>query len=266
MGTNQSKTEKEAPSPSSSAHDYESCHEDWPWVWGIHDPENLDWKIGLSDHDIQATAIRQYDMPVPITDDKVYLGNALSVESISKLQQRGITAVLNMAGPHALHRRTIQAFKKHGIHYKQINAHDEEDYNLLQKHWKEARDFIQTSIQTNETNGRQGGKCVVHCVAGMNRSGLIVAAHHMLATRTTVLYTVKHVRFRRGNVALGNGGFQRQLVAMARREHLLGAAPGTEGSIVRGVPPAAGKDWCKANNVLAKQQQWKDNPLDRLSG
>ena len=77
--------------------------------------------------------------------EHVYLGNANSVESISKLEARGITAVLNIAGPHALHRKTIKAYKKHGIEYKRINAEDEINYNLLQNDWKEAHDFIKSS-------------------------------------------------------------------------------------------------------------------------
>ena len=98
---------------------------------------------------------------MPITEH-VYLGNANSVESISKLEARGITAVLNMAGPYALHRKTIKAYKKHGIEYKRINTEDKINYNLLENDWKEARDFIKSSTVDEK------GKCGVHCMAGMN--------------------------------------------------------------------------------------------------
>lgn len=86
------------------------------------------------------------------------------------------------------------------------------NYNLLQNDWGEAYEFIQSSTK----DGR--GKCVVHCVAGINRSGLIVSAYYMLTKRVPVLETVNHVRLQRGNVALCNEGFQQQLVAMARNQ------------------------------------------------
>ena len=98
---------------------------------------------------------------MPITEH-VYLGNANSVESISKLKACGITAVLNMAGPHALHCKTIKAYKEHGIKYTRINAEDEINYNLLQNDWLEAHDFIKSSTADKK------GKCVVYCMAGMN--------------------------------------------------------------------------------------------------
>lgn len=204
--------------------------EDWPWVWGIRDPECLDWKIGLSDEDVRNQALNQRNLPVSISD-QLYLGNAPSVESVAKLKECGITAVLNMAGPLALHRKTIREYKANSIKYKQINAKDEYEYPLLKRHWKDASDFIRVTTAGGK------GKVVVHCMAGMNRSALIVTAYHMISTQTPVLEAVRHVRKQRGNVALMNEGFQEQLVAMARDHKLLGAAPGTPESIIMQTPP-----------------------------
>ncbi|CAJ1961469.1 unnamed protein product [Cylindrotheca closterium] len=229
---------------------YEFVQEDWPWLWAIWEPENLDWKIGLSDDEIQETARRQAKLPVPITEN-LFLGNAFSVESIEKLKARGITAVLNMAGPMALKRKTIRAYKNHGIEYKQIDGDDEFEYPLLQKHWLEAHDFIKSTTKDRT------GKCVVHCVAGINRSGLIAAACYMIETQSPVLESVKHVRKQRGNVAICNEGFQAQLVAFARVHDLLGPQPGTEESIVKQAPPPAKGHW-----VLDPTA--RENPLDKL--
>eukprot|EP00526_Cylindrotheca_closterium_P015654 CAMPEP_0113638192 /NCGR_PEP_ID=MMETSP0017_2-20120614/19998_1 /TAXON_ID=2856 /ORGANISM="Cylindrotheca closterium" /LENGTH=270 /DNA_ID=CAMNT_0000549269 /DNA_START=858 /DNA_END=1670 /DNA_ORIENTATION=+ /assembly_acc=CAM_ASM_000147 len=241
MGATKSKEETTPPS-------FEFVQEDWPWVWAIWEPEILDWKIGLSDEEIQETALRQAQLPVPITEN-LFLGNAFSVESTDKLKARGITAVLNMAGPMALKRKTIQAYKKHGIQYKRIDGEDEYDYPLLQNHWQEASDFIKSTTE----NGK--GKCVVHCVAGLNRSGLIAAAYYMIATQTSVLEAAQHVRKQRGNHALCNQGFQAQLVALARKHDLLGPEPGTEESIVKQTPPTA-----KGHYVFPTP---RENPLDK---
>jgi protein-tyrosine phosphatase len=116
---------------------------------------------------------------------------------MATLEAHGITAVLNIAGPVALKRKTINT----GIQYKRITAIDEPDYPLFQNHWQDALDFIKSSTE----NGK--GKYVVHCVARMNRSGLIVTAYYMLNTQTPVLETVKHLRKQRGNMALCNEGF-----------------------------------------------------------
>lgn len=233
---------------------YASIHEDWPWLWGIRDPECLDWKKGLSEDEIQANSLRQRDLPVSISEN-VYLGSAMSVESIIPQLQNvfGITSVLNMAG-HTIRDETIKEYENHGINFKRINAEDEEDYDLLGNHWDEAYEFIKSSTEDRK------GKCVVHCVAGINRSGLIVSAYHMLSTKAAVCDTVKHVRTRRGNIALSNEGFQQQLVALARINNLLGAEPGTEGSIIELKPPPVDDNW-----PSSQKKKKRENPLDRLA-
>mmetsp|Transcript_15574 Transcript_15574/g.31093 ORF Transcript_15574/g.31093 Transcript_15574/m.31093 type:complete len:267 (+) Transcript_15574:178-978(+) len=232
---------------------YDSIAEDWPWVWAIRDTSLLDWKQGLSDDEIQVQAKRQQRLPVKIMEG-VYLGSALSVQNVEKLQYLGITAVLNMAGTRALKEETINEFVKMGIAFKQINADDEPFFPVLENHWQEAYDFIQSSV----ANGN--GKCVVHCVAGINRSAVIVAAYYMITTQTPLLDTIKHIRSQRGNMAVTNEGFQQQIVAMARLNNLLGIRPGETGSIVhRQPPPPPDGEW-----VFAPLKK-KYNPLDRLT-
>ena len=93
-------------------------------------------------------------------------------------------------------------------------------------HLQECRDFI--GLARSQPNG----KIVVHCQAGCNRSGLIVAADYMLSYRSNVLETVLHCRKCRGNSFLTNPGFQGQLVALARQNKLVGPAPGTAKCVV----------------------------------
>ena len=141
---------------------------------------------------------------------------------VYNLQERGIDAILNMAGPNVVSTETEKAYQEHGIIYKEIDAEDEDDYKLLDKHWKESYEFIKEQVH-------QGKKCVVHCVAGLNRSALIVSSYFMVTTRCTVLESAKHLRAQRGNHALCNEGFQEQLVALVRIENL-------NGSVVPKVP------------------------------
>ena len=104
-----------------------------------------------------------------------------------------------------------------------IEAEDMEDYPLLGNHWEEAHAFLQ--------QGREE-KTLVHCSGGWNRSVLILAAECLIRQQqdkiqTDVMEIVKHIRQCRGNGALHNGGFQRQLVAFARQHDLLGPKPET---------------------------------------
>ena len=230
--------------------------EDWPWIWALRDGSVLDWKRGLTDGEIQAQALRQQRLPVEILPGKLFLGNAQSIHNVKGLKELGITAVLNMAGPVALRKEHQKALTDHGIVYLQLEAEDDPTFPILEKHWQEAYNFLNANASgTTETLSK---KCVVHCVAGINRSAFIVCAYYMLATQTPILETVQYVRHQRGNVALGNEGFQEQLVALARQHNLLGNPPGSKGSIVPESPPTM------AEYMAKTKSQKKVNPLDRL--
>ena len=189
---------------------------DWPYVWALWDSGILDWKQGLDEKEVLSRQRAQNDLPVQISPH-LFLGNCQCVADVDKLRRLGIKRVLNMAGSVASAYTNQQALREIGIVQKVIAAEDEETYPLLERHWQEAQDFI-------HANGTE--KILVHCVAGHNRSALIVAADYLLSTPgTNVLDTVRHIRFQRGNVALQNEGFQEQLVAFARVNNLLGEAP-----------------------------------------
>ena len=101
--------------------------------------------------------------------------------------------------------------------YLQINADDEEDYPILPRHFSEASAFIRCARDG-------GGRCLIHCQAGINRSGCLAVAALMSTQQVPLLEAVHRVKEKRG-VLLTNTGFQAQLVAFARRNGLLGAPP-----------------------------------------
>ena len=104
MGIRQSKTSL----------NFKSQGGDWPWVWAIRDGSVLDWKNDLeSDDEIQAQANKQQELPVQISDT-LYLGSAASIQNVSRLQEMGITSVLNMAGKYALRSQTIKCLEDRG--------------------------------------------------------------------------------------------------------------------------------------------------------
>lgn len=219
---------------------YHNDEELWSHLWALQDPTCLDWKHGKSAEEIQECAIRQTKLPVSITE-KLYLSDHKNVCDVNKLDELGITHVLNVAGPAA--RGPVDQYKSHNIEYKEVNADDEEGYDMLGLHLEECRNFMQSAAIV-------GGRVVVHCVAGINRSGVIVAAEHMLSsdpTTSSVLSTVAHCRRQRGNCFLWNNSFQLQLVRLARQHGLLGPGPGEPGCVVTQQAPdshTSGIDRC----------------------
>lgn len=220
---------------------------DWPYVWALRDGSVLDWKVGLNAEQVMEQQRAQIDLPVEITPTR-YLGNCQCAHDLQKLQTLNIRRVLNMAGPTATPSAVVDAYAANGIAYKVICAQDEEDYPLMDKHWEEAHAFIN---QGNNDGNKE--KVLVHCVAGHNRSALVVAARVLVTNNddatTNVIDAVRHLRKQRGNVALQNGGFQEQLVAFARHHNCLGPAP------VAQCPPQS-----NVGEVVKRK-----NPLDKLA-
>ena len=194
------------------------------YVVAISNPVFLDWEHRAANtKDEAAKTEQQHAFPLQI-DDNLFISNASAASNLEQLKELHISHVLNVAGPPAAW-RPATVYHDAGIQYKMVDAIDEPTYNMLD-HLQECRDFIELA------RSQPNGKVCVHCQAGCNRSGLIVAADYMLAHRSNVLETVLHCRKCRGNSFLTNPGFQGQLVALARKNKLLGPAPGTANCVV----------------------------------
>ena len=205
--------------------------EDHPFIHAIRNPEVLDWKRGLSSEEIAETLSRQTPLPVEVAP-WLLLGNQACACDLERLTELGVTHVLNLCG------RTVEGvnYADCGITAQVVEAEDEEGYQMVRCHFENAREFVNAARRENPA-----ARVLVHCVAGINRSGLIVAALYMVEQRVTVLDVVAHVRMRRGNIALCNESFQAQLVALARRENLLGVEPGAKGSALPAAPAGSAR-------------------------
>jgi len=201
--------------------------EDWPWIWAIRDAEILDWRLSVPQDQHVEFSGRHANLPVEI-QPHLFLGDAKCARNMERISALGITHIINAGGPAA--RGVAADYSSQGITVLEFDAEDEDGYPMLDNHLDNARAFIASAKGS-------GGKCLVHCVAGINRSGVLVAAEKMLSDRTMVLETVAHCRRCRGNAYLWNHGFQEQLISLARREVLLGPKPGETGSLVMQVPP-----------------------------
>lgn len=129
------------------------------------------------------------------------------------LHELGITHVVstNRMPPHVLETLYWQ-LRSVEIQHLYIQADDQLDYNMM-GHWEECCDFLQQAFEE--------GKALVHCAAGMNRSGTIVAAAMLHFDKMNLLDVARQLKAKRGYV-LSNESFLKQLVQFAAQEGRLG--------------------------------------------
>eukprot|EP00747_Dinoflagellata_sp_TGD_P191113 gnl/TRDRNA2_/TRDRNA2_54059_c0_seq1.p1 gnl/TRDRNA2_/TRDRNA2_54059_c0~~gnl/TRDRNA2_/TRDRNA2_54059_c0_seq1.p1 ORF type:complete len:221 (+),score=37.47 gnl/TRDRNA2_/TRDRNA2_54059_c0_seq1:82-744(+) len=154
-------------------------------------------------------------LPVDILPH-LLLGDKSSARDIGRLKADGITHVLNVAGLEGMNKDIDYAGC--GMSYLSLDGEDEHGYPMLARHLASARAFVEQAKAA-------GGRCLVHCVAGINRSGVIVAAELMLSERLPVLEAVARCRQARGRSFLWNKSFQEELIGLAQHHDLLGERP-----------------------------------------
>ena len=88
---------------------------------------------------------------------------------------------------------------------------------MIGNHWNDdCRAFLERA------RNQDGAKVIVHCAAGQNRSGLIVAAALVCIEQMSVLDAIKLLKEKRGGMVLTNKSFQKQLCILAMKEGRFG--------------------------------------------
>lgn len=206
---------------------------DYPYLHVMQsvDPLYLDWRRDLTTEEITTSASLQARLPCEVMP-YLFLSHRAGVRNIKRLEELGITHVLNVGGKPA--RGPISAYKKAGITYKEIQAKDAIGYEMLKHHFWECNEFINSALcpttsNKNSSNGdnaeaktKRHAKVVVHCQAGVNRSGVIVASQLIVRERKTLLQAMNHGRKCRGNrFCYTNKTFLKELIALSKLEGLL---------------------------------------------
>jgi len=93
----------------------------------------------------------------------------------------------------------------------EFDAEDSE-YDMMQ-HFDIAFDVI-------EEARKSGGRALIHCIMGVNRSGALAVAYTMVHEQCGPITAAVSVRQKR-RMLLSNEDFQEQLVAFARQRNLL---------------------------------------------
>lgn len=194
----------------------------WPWVYRLQQqPSKGSPAVGAKPavprrHLSEFATAHGPPLPIEILPN-LYLSDLAGVLDIGRLLHLGITHVLSTSGRTPQIKAAASMFAKAGIVHLVVSGEDEEDYQMLPNHWGECSQFIAAAQEG-------GGKVAVHCQAGINRSGVVVAAATMIQRRLHVVAAVEHCRQRRGTM-LWNKGFQMQLCELAREQGLLGPRP-----------------------------------------
>ncbi|CAD5125175.1 DgyrCDS13418 [Dimorphilus gyrociliatus] len=146
----------------------------------------------------------------PLTD-YMSIGSYRDAEDIRYLKRHEFTHVLNCAA-YQPSLKSPYPPDSGIVGYLQFFAEDTEYYDMMQ-HFMKAKGFIDAAR-------RYGGKVLVHCAMGVNRSATMCVAYLMLDQQLDLLEAVRRVKSRRG-VILTNKSFQKQLIRFAREKDLL---------------------------------------------
>ncbi|KAI0213508.1 Dual specificity protein phosphatase 26 [Lamellibrachia satsuma] len=141
--------------------------------------------------------------------DHLYIGGEEVARDLNFLRSSGIYHVVNCASGYA---NTGPDFYGKDFSYMGFDAQDDSSYDIMQ-HFQQVYDFIEKARLS-------GGKVLIHCLVGVNRSGVLAVAYCMLHKN---LGPISAARFVKGSrkMVLTNDGFQRRLVAFARERGML---------------------------------------------
>ena len=188
---------------------------EFPWAW-FKAMNQI-----LSQHSTRPFVL----LPVKLLPWLYLSDQANSVRRIDLLQQMNITHVLttNYMTNDDLERIKYN-LNEAGIIHHAVSGHDEPGYDMMGKHWDECRTFLEN------VRNQDKGKVVIHCQAGMNRSGLFAAAAMLVLdvdnddNERYLLDVVTDLKAKRGSI-LTNESFQYQLCTFAAKEGRLGNQP-----------------------------------------
>jgi protein-tyrosine phosphatase len=142
------------------------------------------------------------------------LGDANCAADLQMLRAHGVTHVLNASD--VSEPWLEDTYEEENISFDQLDAEDVKNYDMRQ-HLARSTEFIAAAREG-------GGACLVHCSAGINRSGFLVVAELIVRQRMLLLDAVAHCKSLRGTI-LTNDAFVHQLAELASDEGLLGERP-----------------------------------------
>lgn len=142
------------------------------------------------------------------------LGGAADALDVEKLRGRGVTHVVNcaksgfeeLASPRLPNYADMQGVLA-------IDGRDDDNFDWS-PHLKSTSEFIHQALDA-------GGRVLVHCLMGLNRSGMVTAAYLILRRRMSLVEAMALLRCKRSKHVLSNQAFLKQLICLSGKEGLL---------------------------------------------
>lgn len=148
---------------------------------------------------------------VPTSDDPAellpgfFLGSVDHAREVRLLKALGIKCVINCAETET-GTDHYKALGDAGIKCVGFSSSDERSYPILD-HLPLVRAEIDSALS-------RGEKCLLHCMAGVNRSGALAIAYITERTKAPLIEVARSAKEKRGRICT-NVGFQSQLVKAA---------------------------------------------------
>eukprot|EP01006_Ploeotia_vitrea_P066056 TRINITY_DN94262_c0_g1_i1.p1 TRINITY_DN94262_c0_g1~~TRINITY_DN94262_c0_g1_i1.p1 ORF type:complete len:213 (+),score=9.99 TRINITY_DN94262_c0_g1_i1:44-682(+) len=145
--------------------------------------------------------------PAELIPDKLWLASLAQTTEKQFIDSKNITHIVNLAGKDCDSSIMLQRCPT-CKHYKSIEAEDIQGYDIFQ-HYTEVEEYLKSALS-------EGGRVVVHCVAGVNRSAALCIAFLALYQGSPLLDVVRAVKAKRPSI-LSNYSFRVQLLGFVQQ-------------------------------------------------
>ena len=141
----------------------------------------------------------------------LYLGSNNDARGKSNLRRLGITHILNTIDG-TRQTTTSKDFYRNEFEYFGFSSMDTFAYPIMD-HFDEAFKFIEAARIS-------GGRCLIHCRSGINRSGALAVGYVMMHNNIGPISATRLVLSQRG-IVLNNNGFVQRVVKFASERNML---------------------------------------------
>ena len=142
-------------------------------------------------------------------DDHLYIGSIEDANNLNLLKRHNVTHIIDTVENEKdkiIHLRDSHCDDSH-FEYMRFSSDDNDSYPIM-NHFDDVFNFIENARKV-------GGKCLIHCVVGVNRSGVLATAYVMVKYNLGPFAAVKMVQKKRG-VLLTNCSFVSKLLIYAK--------------------------------------------------
>lgn len=146
-------------------------------------------------------------------DDCLYLGSIEDARNVDLLKSHNITYIINTVDDEtSFSAEETKSLYDDSFKYMSFSSEDAMDYPIMD-HFKETHAFIEKARENN-------AKCLIHCMRGVNRSGVLATAHIMVKNNLGPI-TAAQIVYKKRGMLLTNPSFVSQLLFYAKENKYL---------------------------------------------